>query len=68
MCIRDRTTPVAIYYSNGNKYYVGSNGKTLNFEDVFVFSTYVWFVDKNSKSDFDSKITRENCDKIEGTL
>ena len=30
--------------------------------------SYVWFVDKNSKSDFDSKITKENCDKIEGTL
>ncbi len=30
----EQTTPVAIYYSNGNKYYVGSNGKTLNFEDV----------------------------------
>ena len=45
----------------------GKRCTQLSMNDTYEKS-YVWFVDKNSKSDFDSKITKENCDKIEGTL
>ena len=45
----------------------GKRCTQLSMNDTYEKS-YVWFVDKNSKSDFDSKITREHCDKIEGTL
>ena len=45
----------------------GKRCTQLSANDTYEKS-YVWFVDKNSKNEFETKITKENCDKIEGTL
>ena len=45
----------------------GKRCTQLSANDTYEKS-YVWFVDKNLKNEFETKITKENCDKIEGTL